>query len=178
MMNYNLKNKKENSTTFNITIILLVFLLLGTVIFTGKTIFDILDLNQQIYQKRLELETKYQQGMSLKKTNVEIEQSKDRLDKIGKIIINTENTLEFINDIEKTAEANNLKHTIKLPDFEKPKTPTPITVQLTLTGSYVNALRFVETLQSKPYYINIYRLNFNQQSAELVTSIEANMYWQ
>ncbi len=178
MINLNQKIKKESSTTLNISIILLILLLLSTVIFTGQTILDILDLNQQIYQKRLELETKYQQGMSLKKTNLEIEQSKERLDKISQIIINTENTLEFINDIEKTAEANNVRHIIKLPDFEKPKTPTPITIQITLTGSYVNTLHFIEALQYKPYYINIHRLTFNQQSTELITSVEANMYWQ
>lgn len=178
MNKFNSKNKKENSTTLNITIILLAVLLLSTVLFTGKTILDILDLNQLIYQKRLELETKYQQGMSLKKTNLEIEQSQQRLEEINKIIINTENTLDFINDIEKTAETNNIKHSIKLPDFEKPKTPTPISIQLTLNGSYTNTLRFIENLQHKPYYINIYKLTFNQQANEVITSIEANMYWQ
>jgi Tfp pilus assembly protein PilO len=178
MINFNKINNKKNSITLNISIFLLILLLVSTIIFTGKTILDILNLNQQIYQKRLELETKYQQGMSLKKTNLEVEQSKQRLEKINQIIINTEDTLSFINDIEKTAEANNIAHTIKLPDFEKPKTPTPISIQITLNGSYVNTLRFIENLQNKPYYINIHNLSFNQQSATLITSIEANMYWQ
>lgn len=178
MNKLNSKNQKENSTTLNVTIVLLVILLLSTIFFTAKTILDIIDLDKQIYQTRLELETKYQQGMSLKKINLEIERSQTRLEKINEIIIKTENTLDFINDIEKTAEANNINHSIKLPDFEKPKTPTPITVQLTLNGSYVNTLRFIEELQHKPYYINIYKLTFNQQGNEVMTSIEANMYWQ
>ncbi len=178
MINLKPKNKQENSTTLNVTIALLVILLVSTVIFTGKTILNILELNQQILSKRTELETKYQQGMSLKKTNLELEQSKERLEKINNIIISTDNTLDFISDIEKTAAAHNIEHQIKLPDFEKPKVPSPITMQLTLHGSYLNTLRFIENLQHKPYYINIHSLSFSQQTNEVTTNIEANMYWQ
>lgn len=178
MNNFYKKIDKKNSFTLNITVVLLVLLLTSALIFIGKTILDILELNQLIYQKRLELEIKYKQGMSLKKTNQEIEQSKIRLDNISKIILNTENTLDFIDDLEKTAENNNLKHLITLPNFEKPKTPTPINISITLNGSYINTLKFIENLHYKPYNININKISFNQQTDEVITSIEANIYWQ
>jgi len=177
MINLKTQNK-ESSLTLNITIILLMFLLAGSTFFTILTILDILNLNKQIYEKRVELETKYLQGLSLKKTNLEIEQSRERLENINQIILNTDNTLNFINDIEKTAEIHNVKHIILLPNFEKPKFPSPVSIQITLNGSYVNVLKFISALDTKPYYFNIYNISFDKQTSEITANLEAKMYWQ
>jgi Tfp pilus assembly protein PilO len=177
-MNIKSKIKTENSLGINITISLLIVLLLTTLFFSIKTILDIRNLNRLIYEKRFELETKYQQGLSLKKTRLELDQSRERLNNISKIILKTENTLDFINDIEKTADAYNVTQTIKLTEFNKPLIPTPQPIQINFTGSYSNTLSFLQALDVKPYYLTIDKISFSKQGTEVSALIDGNIYWE
>lgn len=177
-MNLKLKIKNENSFGVNITIILLIVLLSGTLFFSVRTILDIRALNRSIYQKRVELETKYQQGLSLKKTREELDGSKERLDKISDIILKTEDTLEFINDIEKTAEIYNVTHVLKLTEFNKPQIPTPEPLQISFSGSLSNVLKFIQALDKKSYYISINKISLNKQGTEISALVDGNIYWQ
>lgn len=174
---------KKNLTNINIIVLALVLVIL--VVFIVKTIIDIRKINHDIYQKRAVLETKYQQGLSLNDTIKQIEESAERLNKINNIILSSDNTLDFINDIEITAENLNLEQNIKLTEFEKPNVITPFPLQISLKGNYINILKYINQLDNKVYYINFYTITFTNQSSGGTSlnqgsnaNLEANIYWQ
>lgn len=173
-----------NKYLSNINILILGLGLILLFIFIGKMIIDINKINNNIYQKRVLLETKYLHGLSLSEATKQIKESKIRLEQISDIVLSSDKTLKFINDLEKTAESLNLEQNIKLTEFTEPETITPIPIQISLQGSYLNILKYINQLDKKDYYLNTHQIFITSQSSnssgntDILAILSANIYWQ
>lgn len=167
----------------SISLLILSGLLLLSIAFISKTIYDIKTLSNSIHRQRVELEKKYETGQSLKDLVRSLKQMEPRMLALQTALLPADDTLTFINDLENTAETYHLDQVIRLADFEKENQPIVATpIQLTINGTYENLIDYLAELDTKPYYFNITKLTIDSEptnrAVQTVTaSIEANIYW-
>ncbi len=167
-----------------------VFIIMGLVIITlfSYTLFilkDIKQISNNIYQARLELEKKYLAGITLKKNSEQLTRLKPRLKEIDESIIKYENNLTFINDLENEADKLSLKLDIKIPEVKlENKKITASPIQLTVTGKIENALKYLEILDKKNYYLNFTDIRLTNISTQQATdknsitlTMQGKIYW-
>jgi len=167
----------------SISLLILSGLLLLSLAFISKTVYDIKTLSNSIHTQRTELEKKYETGQSLKDLVRNLRQMEPRLTALEQSLLPSNDTLTFINDLENTAENHHLDQIIRLADFEFNNElilSTPI--QLTVNGSYDNLIYYLQDLDTKPYYFNINKLDISSESENrsiqtITATIEANIYW-
>lgn len=168
----------------------IIFIIIGLIIialfsYTFFILKDIKQISNNIYQARLELEKKYLAGITLKKNSEQLTKLKPRLKQIDKSIIKYENNLSFINDLENEADKLDLQLDIKIPEVKlENKEITASPIQLTVTGKMEAALKYLEILDKKNYYLNftdIRLTNISTQQANnesnITLTMQGKIYW-
>ncbi len=143
--------KKHTSTIILLSLTVVLFV---NLYFIFKTIVDIKYLSQSIYSQRLELEKKYLKGLSLRYTIRALDDVRKKLNQNSKIILSTEDTLDLITDLEKTAEEFQVRQSINLNEFSSKKRFDSTQININITGYYDQVLSYLTELHRKPYYIN------------------------
>lgn len=146
---------------------------------------DISSVSAEIYQARVEMEKKYQTGISLKKNNQQLGELEARLIDLDESIIKYEQNLEFINDLEKEAENLGLQLNLQIPEISPTETITAGIIQLTLVGNPDAALKFLEVLDAKNYYLHFNTLRLTnaglaaaQKNNYSTLFLDGKIYWQ
>lgn len=133
------------------------------------SIRDILNLAQKIESQRVELESMYQRGRSLKKTHTDYESIKDKLPKIKNILLRPGEELGFITSLEELASQNNVeqKITIDTESLKKTGGYSTMVVHLDLLGKYKDILGYIIDLEKLDYYLNFKQINIANENARL-----------
>ncbi len=134
--------------------------LLGLVAWPSYT--HIKNLNDQIYQERVDLEKLYLKGQILKQTIKEYEEVKPVVGKLNNIYLKPNDELAFITKLEDAAQATNVKQnlTLGLQDPKKPANQLP--VQLQINGNLTDFISYLQALEALDYYINIDNLRLSK----------------
>ncbi len=176
-------NKKS---ILNIILIMSGILIIGLIIYITITIKDIKKISNEIYNQRIELETKYQSGLSLRENIQQLKELEPKITLLREVFIDNTNTLEFINDLEKEAEKRNINQIINIPEVDINKNKiTTSAIQLTLSGETSNVLEYINILDTKPYYINISDIQLNNSdqqnklnpNASITVILNGTIYW-
>ena len=126
------------------------------------SMLEIKNLNEGIALQRLEIEKRYTQIQSGKRiTN--LTKIKNDIEQLSSIFVKKGSELEFITTLEGIAQANGLEQNINLQTTEQKVSgqiiATPI--QISLTGEYLNILKYLSSIEKLDYYITINSLNLS-----------------
>ncbi len=118
---------------------------------------EISKMKQNIMKERIDLEQKYEKGLSLKKLSENLKTIEPRMLALNQTFISANRELEFITALEGIAAKNGVSQKISLgkpaATGDKPYKKTPLNIQI--QGSYRNAASYLRDLERSNYYINI-----------------------
>jgi|GEM_PF-1494643 len=140
---------------------------------------EIKSMAGQISANMSDLEERYRNGQSLEKHNEILTRIEPELDKLDKIFIKKDSSLEFIISLESVAERNNVGQKINLitdeaaaskpaaknsknkkdPEIKKDGQIWPL--QIAADCAYADCLAYLTALEAMPYYINIKSIEIN-----------------
>jgi len=146
-------------------------------------------LHADINNKRVEIQKNNTTQRELGGIMSKLNQIELQSDKINKAFLNSNKQLEFITSIERLSEQYNINQTINLGIVADDKTSN---ITITAGGSFVDIFKFLNSLESLPYYININNLSLNGTGSNLGKQengtinelkkinlkLEATNYWQ
>lgn len=163
-----------------------------SVLIIYPAIANIRNFNTEIYNQRLEIETRYLLSHGPGR-DININKIREEEAKLSSIFIKKDQELEFITSLENAAQANNLEQQIKLQPINKETTALiqSAPMQISLKGSFRDILQYLQSLEKLSYYININSINLNNPTtkkeaatAQKATSITINAeitaltYWE
>jgi len=175
----------NKNTLFKIILGISVFIVIGLIFYIIITVKDIKKISNDIYLKRIELEQKYQAGLSLRENIQELVSFQPTINSINQSFVNHLDTLVFINDLEQEADKLGLKQIINIPEVELEQNKiTSSGIQLTLNGQIKNIFQYINIIDTKPYYINISDIkisknqnNNNPSNQDTTANINGTIYW-
>ena len=115
----------------------------------------------QIHEQREKLDKLLRQGQSIKENQKNVQAIKNEIGILQKIWLKNGDELEFITDLENTAEKNNLQQTITFDNtkaIEKNGNKV-IPLELQLSGSLENILMHLAQIEAFDYYINFQNID-------------------
>lgn len=175
---------------------LISLLLIGGVVYFAimPQIENIKQTKREIEKQRLNLEERYIQGLKLKELSKNIKKVESEMEKMERIYIEKEETLEFIKTLESIAEKNGVEQKIDLnsakEDIKEEYQERPL--QMALSGEYRNLLSYLADIESMKYWINIKSMDItsgvlrqsrlededNTKKAEQINiKVQAYVYW-
>jgi len=146
-------------------------------------------LHADISSKRIQIQKNNTTQRELGGIMSKLNQIELQSDKINKAFLNSNKQLEFITSIEALSEQYNINQTINLGSIADDKTSN---ITITAGGSFVDIFKFLNSLESLPYYININNLSLTGAGSSLKRQdndttnelkkinrkLEATNYWQ
>ncbi|MFH1611779.1 MAG: hypothetical protein ABH887_00720 [bacterium] len=143
-------------------------------------------ISQEYLNNQIRLEQFYQKEEISNDLQMGYEGIESNLADLGNAFLNTDNTVEFITDLEKVAqETNNIFEVKSVSSFDPSKqdiTNPFLGFQITLWGDFNNLISFLSNLEDSPYppyrlteieNINIKRLDSKQLTGRVLTNISS-----
>jgi Tfp pilus assembly protein PilO len=147
-------------------------------------------IKSEIEAMRIELEKNYLKGKSLKVTTEDLKTVEPQLEKLKNIFIKKEDGLEFVTELEKTAQNNHLEQKINLSSEEKDLSGIckKIPLQLSTNGNFTAQMKYLTDLESLNYYINLKTIELSsagtivketgEKESQINLQLIADTYWQ
>lgn len=138
---------------------------LGLVAFVvWPSIQQIRGYSQKIDEQRVELETLYLRGRLMKKTLREFHEVEPKMATLNQLYVKRGDELSFITTLEALETKLDVKQDISLGDSEAGDKLAKLPLQLTVSGSLLQIIQYVNMLESLDYYVNLttIRLQSNQ----------------
>ncbi|MBI5765672.1 type 4a pilus biogenesis protein PilO [Candidatus Falkowbacteria bacterium] len=151
-MNY--QNKKRFFISAGLIIIPFVLIVLFIIY---PTIWEIIAINTEIIQEKKELEEKLARGLNMNKINDALQEIEGTIKKLDSIFIKQNQELEFITQLENIAAVHGVALNINS-DFNGQKIAErikQISLQVNVSGDYMNILNFLQEVESLPNYYNL-----------------------
>ena len=154
----NLKNK---IIAMPIGFVLIIFGLIYFIVV--PTIVDIKTVGGEIEEQRIDLEKKYNNGISLRQLTENLKIIEPKLSLLDKIFINKNRELEFITTIENEANEARVSQKINLisPETTEKQEFQKNNLQLLTKGGFNEQLKYLMNLESLSYYINVKSLELS-----------------
>jgi len=167
--------KKKLQSLIIIISLLFVLVLAFIVLPSAK---KILKLKGDIYDIQKTLEEKYTKVQTMKKSLTQLKQIKIETEKYQKAFVSSEDQLNIITELEKTALANNIEQTINV---NLGVNASKYTISFTTNGLFQNQYSYLKALENLPYYININSLNWSKNGSSATSTpvslrFEGNIY--
>jgi Tfp pilus assembly protein PilO len=173
----------KNGFSKKIAMLSLAFLLiaggiLGFVIIPGTV--DISNMQTDIEARKNDLEMKYIRGDDMNKMMRNLDKVSSELDLLKSVYIKKGSELEFITAIEKIAADNSISQKINLGASEpfSGNGYSKTSVQINSSGNYENIIKYIKSLESLDYYLNISNISLsksNQNSTRNQLEISNNI---
>lgn len=148
------------------------------------TVAEIRRINDEILSQRTDLEAKYVKGQSLNKLSNNLKLIDPKLAALDEVFINQNRALEFITILEQISADNGVEQKINLMtdkgaqenDYKR------VPLQLLATGDFQDLARYLSSLESLKYYINITNIDMirkedKESGTKVVMQIMSNTYW-
>lgn len=141
-------------------------------------------VSQQITAQKISLQENRGQDNSFKEALSSFRLFESKTDALNQSIMNKNRNLEFITALENAAEKNNLDQKITVGDYQNIDKSgcSRMPLQLALRGSFTDELKYLQTLEKMPIYLNITKLTFNApsggESQSIALFITADTFWQ
>ena len=150
--------------------VLSVFSLIIFFFVIEPTIKDIKAFNDRIQIERVSLENKYTSRRNVKNIIADLKYVTDSIAPLDeKMVIKKGQEVEFISALEKIAETNKLVQKIKIsPSVTNggTKLAEKQDLAITLSGNYIDALKYINELEKSDLYIIINSINITSGGSE------------
>lgn len=174
--------------TYSLIIFLIFyFIILPKVNFIRKN-------SQAISERRIFLEEQYIRTRNFKKNNEEMKLVDEDINKLDDLFVDFNEDLQFIETLENLASNNNINQKISLGeiDGEEKNEFEKISLEISAEGSFLNIMKYLISLETLNYYINISSLDisksqtnvekdFSENKASILNNvickIKADTYW-
>lgn len=153
----------------NITLIFFSLLIISIIVFAIVPLFQAIGNNsKEVVVQKQKMSLLEVESISLKENEPSMEPSHQFMEEVGKLFIDSEVPLEFINFLEDVSQECQLNTEI-LPSFEK-NTEKDVwsysTFQLVSSGYFFNFLKLLEKLENSPYLIDVQNMNISRVGAQ------------
>lgn len=145
------------------------------------------NLKNEILIQKINFEKNLEEVRNSNKINEQFSKITPDLEKLENTSINKNNKLEFITTIENIAHKNNLIQKIDLTPAGNIKIFEKTKLSLTLSGEYMNFIKYLSDINKLDYYINIQSIEISkisspktmeqQKESNLHIKINADTYW-
>jgi len=170
-LNSNKKIYILSSTALIILFVLLVFVIIP---FHNQ----INSYNNEIYDQRVQLAIQKQQRENIEETQRDYNKIKNEVDKISKVFIRKDKTLNLISDLEIIAAQKNIDQKIAITSNAETAPSNTLDLKISLTGSFTNIVQYLVKLEKLDYYVVIDDLNFINQENGTSLQFSAHTYSQ
>lgn len=158
-----------------------VFISIGILIIMGIIVFVIYPSMQQIYLisnsifiTKNELSSKKVNNYSLKDIIQTYRDYEPKINTLNDVVRVQDRELEFITSLESIAEKYNLDQKINMEPSEQYEDTkfNIMPLQLSITGTYLNNLKYLQDLENLPVFINIKNINLSYKGQAISRNIE------
>ncbi len=145
--------------------LLAVFTAVIFIFIIQPAIVDIQAFNDRIQLERVALENKYASRRNIKNIIADLKYASDGIAPLEeKIIVKKGQEVPFVSGLEKIAEKNNLAQKIKITplaaeEAEIKNAVVKQNISITLSGDYINVLKYINDLEKSSVYIIISGVN-------------------
>ena len=142
-----------------------------------RTIRSIHQANRQVYELRLYLEKKHSRSVNARTAIKQVEAIKDSMAGLEKFLYRRGDELRLITLLEDLSNRHHILQKIIASNLDTPSNHR-VSMTLNLTGSYLNILEYLQSLEKADYFISINRLHLssfvdrNKQNADPQTSLD------
>ncbi|MDI6591776.1 MAG: type 4a pilus biogenesis protein PilO [Patescibacteria group bacterium] len=161
-----------------LTLAIFGILIISLIVFLIYPLFEEIkkDSEELLLQKK-RMVSLTEQRENLKKIEDIYKNYQSDLDKIEKLLPDPEIPIELISFLEKASRDSEVGLEISSITKEAPTNFWPsLSLQISITGSTPNSLKFLEKLENAPYLIEILNLNIRRSEKELKTSLLVKVY--
>lgn len=163
------------------TFLIIITIILIAVFIVRPTILDILNYGQKIQRDNMSLEHKYINRKNIKYLIGDLKIiSRDLEPLYEKMVIKKGSEVEFVSELEKTANKFNLIQDIQItPLKEKIGLAEKQDILITLSGSSIDTLKYIEALEHSHFYIYINSINWvaiKTSAKATQKTIKTNLY--
>jgi Tfp pilus assembly protein PilO len=147
-----------------------------------------------ISERRIFLEEQYIRVRNFKQNNEEMKLVDEDIDKLDEVFVNYNEDLQFIETLENLASDNNINQKISLGKVESEGKDEfeEITLEISAEGSFLNIMKYLISLETLNYYINISFLDISKVQTivekdfsenrvgilnNVICKIKADTYW-
>jgi Tfp pilus assembly protein PilO len=138
------------------------------------TINEIKKISQSIYAERMDLERKYQKGQLLRETINNFEKIRLDKEKFVKSLILEGKELEFITVLEQISEKHNINQSLSLKKSQEKDELKGfyyvIPLEITLSGDFIDILKYLKDIEKMDYYLNISTINAAVKEEIMITA--------
>lgn len=142
-------------------------------------------ISQQVYEERIRLEKLYVRGQLQKIVREKYATIEHSIGFLNTILLKENQELEYITALERVAESTGVELGIAIGDPKRIPEQTYSTLPFTfsVSGNWTSILRWVEEVESLPYYTNIREISISVreeaggQGRSAAVSIGADTYW-
>lgn len=144
------------------TVLVLTILLLGTAVIITTVILPtinyIKNLRDETLNLRQYLDKKYETNHSLLNSKQKIEDVKTSMEEYQNYLFFKGDELALITKLEDLSDQNKLNQKITGTDLDKPG--NTVHISLTLTGNYIDLIKYLLALEKQNYFLQIKNLHF------------------
>lgn len=153
-------------------------LILMIVFFIVPSIQQIIQMNNEITQQRLDLEKKSSLGLNIKNTKADLKEIEDNIFQLDSFFIKPGEELSFISSMETLGIKNGIKLTInpKFPGQDIGGRIKAIPLQISAEGPYDQIQKFLLDLEALPYYYNISSISQSGSSGDISIQLNGDIY--
>lgn len=162
--------KKEIYIIILVSFLLFVFLIL---IFVYPLLKGIQQDSQQIISQKNDIFLLQNEFNEAQNFQMKYETYKPDLDKLDQMFIDSQNPVDFIEFIEKTALDSGVKTGISTPSFSQDGSLNFVDLQITCSGDFSKVLKFINALETGNYLIQVQNLDAVKTQATFLIKIFA-----
>lgn len=167
-----METKKKIYTIISVFFILAVFLVMFFIYPLSKEIKQ--ESDDFIIQRnnRLILDNQFSEAINFKQ---KYDDYKNNLSKIDNLFVDSQNPVDFIEYLEKTAGSAGIEIKISTPSLSKEGKLSYENFQFSAFGKFSNILKFAQTLETGPYLIQIQTLTIGNNKNTQATNKTADI---
>jgi len=133
---------------------------------------------QDIQDQRLFLATLQKEQENLVTLSRDVNTVSKELNVLENIVLKTDNSLDFIAQLETYADTHHVEQSIALSQLSSSTEIQDVPLIITLKGPLPNVLSYMRTLEQSPYYIGVSSIELEPQPNDLVQAIlRTHTFW-
>lgn len=164
MKNYNFLHKINSKHKMAIVIgLLLVFVINIFLFLLLPTISDVKEIKKEIQAQRREVERQYEQRKEFGDISDKLKEIKSQLGLLNKPFVLNAKKLEFITELERLAQENNIDQEIelKMDKAQKRGFYRIVPLNISTSGEFRDQMKYLIGLETLDEYINVHYLILN-----------------
>lgn len=177
-----------NLRTSQQLLLMLLTLIVGIGVLAAIVIFpairDIRELTESIANERKRIQTTVQRALTIRELTEQLTAVESALPDLQSMLIPQGEEIELFNTLEQESRRLALTETLRLDEAENTSAALKkIPIQIDLKGSFINTLKFLETVEKNKSLIPIHKISlrtiFSQsptRSTEFYTTLNGNLY--